>query len=93
MRIRVDLPSAAVEALNRVGVGGSAEEPFNFVYVSREGARQGSRVTEISVIRNPTVGIASRAILRWNWRMVWASTQPDCPPRLLLPRPYWSATA
>lgn len=37
MKIHVDFPMAAVEALKKAGVG-SAEKPFNFVYVSGEGA-------------------------------------------------------
>ena len=37
MKIHVDFPIAAVEALKRAGVG-SSEKPFNFVYVSGEGS-------------------------------------------------------
>ena len=37
MKIHVDFPLAAVEALKKAGVG-NAEKPFNFVYVSGEGA-------------------------------------------------------
>lgn len=37
MKIHVEFPLAAVEALKKAGVG-SAEKPFNFVYVSGGGA-------------------------------------------------------
>jgi len=37
MKIHVDLPLAAIEALKKAGVG-NTERPFNFVYVSGEGA-------------------------------------------------------
>jgi len=37
LKIHLDFPLAAVEALKKAGVG-SAEKPFNFVYVSGEGA-------------------------------------------------------
>jgi len=37
MKIHVDFPVAAVEALKKSGVG-STEKPFNFVYVSGEGS-------------------------------------------------------
>lgn len=37
VKIHVDFPLSAVEALKKAGVG-SAEKPFNFVYVSGEGA-------------------------------------------------------
>ena len=36
-KIHVDFPLAAVEALKKAGVG-NTEKPFNFVYVSGEGA-------------------------------------------------------
>jgi len=37
MKIHVDFPLAAVEALKKAGVG-NTEKPFSFVYVSGEGA-------------------------------------------------------
>jgi len=37
MKIHVDFPLAAIEALKKAGVG-NTEKPFNFVYVSGEGA-------------------------------------------------------
>ena len=37
MKIHLEFPLAAVEALKRAGVG-SAEKPFNFVYLSGGGA-------------------------------------------------------
>jgi hypothetical protein len=37
MKIHVDFPLAAVEALKKAGVG-STDKPFNFVYVSGEGS-------------------------------------------------------
>jgi hypothetical protein len=37
MKIHVEFPLAAVEALKKAGVG-STEKPFNFVYVSGEGS-------------------------------------------------------
>jgi len=37
MKIHIDFPLAAVEALKKAGVG-SGEKPFNFVYLSTEHA-------------------------------------------------------
>ena len=89
MKIHVDFPLAAVEALKKAGVG-STDKPFNFVYVSGEGSdpsqksifmwgRGKVRVSnEISCSRGLTIDAVRRVAPRQNWRKLWTPLLPDC---------------
>ena len=90
MKIHVDFPVTAVEALKKAGVG-STGKPFSFVYVSGEGAdpsqksmfmwgRGKVRAPELSTVRGLTTDTVRRAAPRRNWRKLWTPLRPN----------YWS---
>ena len=89
MKIHLDFPMAAVEALKKAGVG-SAGKPFSFMYVSGGGADPTQKSTfmwargkvcistEISCFHGLTIDVVCRAVLRRNWRKLWILLRPDC---------------
>jgi hypothetical protein len=107
MRIHVDFPMAAVEALKKAGVG-STEKPFSFVYVSGEGADPSQKSMFMwgrGKVRTLTKTLSVRKLTMDGYLFVGScrgrvsdSVEHSCdqiigrPPRLLLPRTRWSAT-